>query len=154
MEIGYEENKGSAMVGALSSMVAAHYGYDKIGVVLGDRDSVCTSLRPAIDTACTGVTQGYAEKPARNQMSDCTGPARAPSAISRKEKPRQKPCWRRGAGIIYNVAGPLGIGDLEAITEHLEAKNKSAVAVHDWRRRKPGLPRGRSPGARRHDEAR
>ncbi len=35
MEIGYEENKGSAMVGALSSMVAAHYGYDKIGVVLG-----------------------------------------------------------------------------------------------------------------------
>ena len=26
MEIGYEENKGSAMVGALSSMVAAHYG--------------------------------------------------------------------------------------------------------------------------------
>ncbi|MDP6653184.1 MAG: BMP family ABC transporter substrate-binding protein, partial [Gammaproteobacteria bacterium] len=35
IEIGYEENKGSAMVGALSSMVAAHYGYDKIGVVLG-----------------------------------------------------------------------------------------------------------------------
>jgi len=35
MEIGYEENKGSAIVGALSSMVAAHYGYDKIGVVLG-----------------------------------------------------------------------------------------------------------------------
>jgi len=35
MEIGYEENKGSALVGALSSMVAAHYGYDKIGVVLG-----------------------------------------------------------------------------------------------------------------------
>ncbi len=32
----------------------------------------------------------------------------------------------QGAGIIYNVAGPLGIGDLEAITEHLEAKNKSA----------------------------
>ena len=32
----------------------------------------------------------------------------------------------QGAGIIYNVAGPLGIGDLEAITGHLEAKGKSA----------------------------
>ena len=35
LEIGYEENKGSALVGALGAMVAAHYGYDKIGVVLG-----------------------------------------------------------------------------------------------------------------------
>ena len=35
MEIGYEENKGSALVGALGAMVAAHNGYDKIGAVLG-----------------------------------------------------------------------------------------------------------------------
>ena len=34
-EVGFEENKGSALVGALGAMVAAHYGYDKIGVVLG-----------------------------------------------------------------------------------------------------------------------
>ena len=34
-EVGFEEHKGSALVGALGAMVAAHYGYDKIGVVLG-----------------------------------------------------------------------------------------------------------------------
>ena len=32
----------------------------------------------------------------------------------------------QGAGFIYNVAGPLGIGDLQAVTEAIKQKGKQA----------------------------
>ncbi|MFQ6118242.1 MAG: BMP family protein, partial [Candidatus Bipolaricaulia bacterium] len=35
MSIVFKENEGSALVGALAAMVAAHYGYPNVGVVLG-----------------------------------------------------------------------------------------------------------------------
>lgn len=126
MEIGYEENKGSAMVGALSSMVAAHYGYDKIGVVLGIEIPVLYKFEAGYRYGMHWGNAKYAEKTGKQVNVGLLWTYTGTFSDIAKGKAATEAMLAQGAGIIYNVAGPLGIGDLEAITEHLEAKGKSA----------------------------
>ena len=126
MEIGYEENKGSAMVGALSSMVAAHYGYDKIGVVLGIEIPVLYKFEAGYRYGMHWGNAKYAEQTGKQANVGLLWTYTGTFSDIAKGKAATEAMLAQGAGIIYNVAGPLGIGDLEAITEHLEAKGKSA----------------------------
>ena len=126
MEIGYEENKGSAIVGALSSMVAAHYGYDKIGVVLGIEIPVLYKFEAGYRYGMHWGNAKYAEKTGKQANVGLLWIYTGTFSDIAKGKAATEAMLAQGAGIIYNVAGPLGIGDLEAITEHLEAKGKSA----------------------------
>ena len=126
MEIGYEENKGSAMVGALSSMVAAHYGYDKIGVVLGIEIPVLYKFEAGYRYGMHWGNAKYAEKTCKQANVGLLWTYTGTFSDIAKGKAATEAMLAQGAGIIYNVAGPLGIGDLEAITGHLEAKGKSA----------------------------
>jgi basic membrane protein A len=126
MEIGYEENKGSAMVGALSSMVAAHYGYDKIGVVLGIEIPVLYKFEAGYRYGMHWGNAKYAEKTGKQANVGLLWTYTGTFSDIAKGKAATEAMLAQGAGIIYNVAGPLGIGDLEAITENLEAKGKSA----------------------------
>ena len=125
-EVGFEEHKGSALVGALGAMVAAHYGYDKIGVVLGIEIPVLYKFEAGYRF---GLHWGNAK------TAEVTGKAADVGLLwtytgtfsdIAKGKMATQAMFAQGAGLIYNVAGPLGIGDLEAITEHLEAKGKTA----------------------------
>ena len=126
LEIGYEENKGSALVGALGAMVAAHYGYDKIGVVLGIEIPVLykfeAGYRYGMHWGNAKTAEVTGKDPGVGLLWSYTGTF---SDIA-KGKAATEAMLAQGAGLVYNVAGPLGIGDLEAITEHLEAKGKSA----------------------------
>ena len=126
MEIGYEENKGSAIVGALSSMVAAHYGYDKIGVVLGIEIPVLYKFEAGYRYGMHWGNAKYAEKTGKEANVGLLWTYTGTFSDIAKGKAATEAMLAQGAGIIYNVAGPLGIGDPEAITEHLEAKGKSA----------------------------
>ena len=126
MEIGYEENKGSAIVGALSSMVAAHYGYDKIGVVLGIEIPVLYKFEAGYRYGMHWGNAKYAEKTGKQANVGLLWTYTGTFSDIAKGKAATEAMLAQGAGLIYNVAGPLGIGDLEAITEHLEAKGKSA----------------------------
>tara|TARA_Y100001960_G_scaffold119040_1_gene127497 strand:- start:257 stop:1426 length:1170 start_codon:yes stop_codon:yes gene_type:complete len=126
MEIGYEENKGSAIVGALSSIVAAHYGYDKIGVVLGIEIPVLYKFEAGYRYGMHWGNAKYAEKTGKQANVGLLWTYTGTFSDIAKGKAATEAMLAQGAGIIYNVAGPLGIGDLEAITEHLEAKGKSA----------------------------
>jgi len=126
LEIGYEENKGSAMVGALSSMVAAHYGYDKIGVVLGIEIPVLYKFEAGYRYGMHWGNAKYAEKTGKQANVGLLWTYTGTFSDIAKGKAATEAMLAQGAGLIYNVAGPLGIGDLEAITEHLEAKSKSA----------------------------
>ena len=126
MEIGYEENKGSAMVGALSSMVAAHYGYDKIGVVLGIEIPVLYKFEAGYRYGMHWGNAKYAEETGKQANVGLLWTYTGTFSDIAKGKAATEAMLAQGAGIIYNVAGPLGIGDLEAITGHLEAKGKSA----------------------------
>ena len=126
MEIGYEENKGSALVGALSSMVAAHYGYDKIGVVLGIEIPVLYKFEAGYRFGMHWGNAKYAEVTGKKADVGLLWTYTGTFSDIAKGKVATEAMLAQGAGLIYNVAGPLGIGDLEAITEHLEAKGKSA----------------------------
>ena len=126
MEIGYEENKGSAIVGALSSMVAAHYGYDKIGVVLGIEIPVLYKFEAGYRYGMHWGNAKYAEKTGKQANVGLLWTYTGTFSDIAKGKAATEAMLAQGAGLIYNVAGPLGIGDLEAITEHLEAKGNSA----------------------------
>jgi len=126
MEIGYEENKGSALVGALGAMVAAHYGYDKIGAVLGIEIPVLYKFEAGYRYGMHWGNAKYAEVTGKKSDVGLLWTYTGTFDDIAKGKSATEAMLAQGAGLIYNVAGPLGIGDLEAITEHLEAKGKSA----------------------------
>ena len=126
MEIGYEENKGSALVGALGAMAAAHYGYDKIGAVLGIEIPVLYKFEAGYRYGMHWGNAKYAEVTGKNPGVGLLWNYTGTFSDIAKGKAATDAMLAQGAGMIYNVAGPLGIGDLEAITEHLEAQGKSA----------------------------
>jgi len=126
MEIGYEENKGSALVGALGAMVAAHYGYDKIGAVLGIEIPVLYKFEAGYRYGMHWGNAKYAEVTGKKADVGLLWSYTGTFSDIAKGKAATEAMLAQGAGLVYNVAGPLGIGDLEAITEHLEAQGKSA----------------------------
>ena len=125
-EVGFEENKGSALVGALGAMVAAHYGYDKIGVVLGIEIPVLYKFEAGYRFGLHWGNAKYAEVTGKSAEVGLLWTYTGTFSDIAKGKVATQAMLAQGAGLIYNVAGPLGIGDLEAITEHLEAQGKSA----------------------------
>ena len=125
-EVGFEEHKGSALVGALGAMVAAHYGYDKIGVVLGIEIPVLYKFEAGYRFGLHWGNAKTAEVTGKSADVGLLWTYTGTFSDIAKGKMATQAMLAQGAGLIYNVAGPLGIGDLEAITEHLEAKGKTA----------------------------
>jgi basic membrane protein A len=126
MSIVFMENEGSALVGALAAMVAAHYGYPKVGAVLGIEIPVLfhfeAGYRFGIDWGNKRVAKQNGKDPQIGLLYTYTGTF---SDIA-KGKEATGAMLAQKAGLIYNVAGPLGIGDLQAITEAIKAKGKEA----------------------------
>jgi basic membrane protein A and related proteins len=111
MSIVFRENEMSALVGALAAMAAAHHGYSHAGVVLGIEIPVLwhfeAGFRFGIDWANkqTGTNIGLLYTYTGTFSDIALGKAATEAMLA------------QGAVGVYNVAGPLGIGDLEAITE-------------------------------------
>ncbi len=124
MSIVFRENEMSALVGALGGMLAAHYNYPYVGVVLGIEIPVLyhfeAGYRFGIDWGLEKYKQklGLATKPNVGLLYVYTGTF---SDIA-KGKTATEAQLAQGAVAVYNVAGPLGIGDLEAITEWHKAR--------------------------------
>ncbi len=126
MSIVFKENEGSALVGALAALVAAHYGYPNVGAVLGIEIPVLfhfeAGYRFGIDWGNKMVARKTGKDPQVGLLYTYTGTF---SDIA-KGKEATGAMLAQRAGLIYNVAGPLGIGDLQAITEAVKAKGKQA----------------------------
>ena len=126
MSIVFKENEGSALVGALAAMVAAHYKYPNVGAVLGIEIPVLfhfeAGYRFGIDWGNKKVAEQAGKDPQVGLLYTYTGTF---SDIA-KGKEATAAMLAQGAGLVYNVAGPLGIGDLQAITEAIKAKGKEA----------------------------
>jgi len=117
MSIVFRENEMSALIGALGAMAAAYHGYEYFGVVLGIEIPVlyhfeagfrfgmswglATYVAQTGDDADVGLLYTYT-----GTFSDIALGKAASEAM-----------LEQGAVGIYNVAGPLGLGDLEAVTE-------------------------------------
>jgi len=122
MSIVFRENEMSALVGALAAMAAADNGLPYVGVVLGMEIPVLwhfeAGYRYGINWGNVKYEQFMKVPTDVGLLWTYTGTF---SDIA-KGKAATEAQLAQGAAAVYNVAGPLGIGDLEAITEYHNAK--------------------------------
>ncbi len=126
MSIVFKENEGSALVGALAAMVAAHYGYPNVGAVLGIEIPVLYHFEAGYRFGIDWGNKAYAQKTGKDPQTGLLYTYTGTFSDIAKGKEATEAMLAQGAGLVYNIAGPLGIGDLQAITEALKAKGKEA----------------------------
>jgi basic membrane protein A len=126
MSIVFKENEGSALVGALAAMVAANYGYPYVGAVLGIEIPVLFHFEAGFRFGIDWGNSAYARKTGTNPNTGLLYTYTGTFSDIAKGKEATKAMLAQRAGLIYNIAGPLGIGDLQAITEAIKAKGKEA----------------------------
>jgi len=126
MSIIFAENEGSALVGALAGMVAAHYGYRYVGCVLGIEIPVLYHFEAGFRFGIAWGLERYKEITGKEANVGLLYTYTGTFSDIAKGKAATEAMLQQGAGLIYNVAGPLGIGDLEAITEYLHEQGKEA----------------------------
>lgn len=122
MNIVFRENEMSALVGALMAMAANEYGYANAGIVLGIEIPVLyhfeAGFRFGIDWANQklGSSIGLQYTYVGSFTDLALGKVATEAMLS------------KGAVGVYGVAGSVGIGDLEAITEaHANAGTTSGA---------------------------
>jgi len=117
MSIVFRENEMSALIGALAGMAAAHHGWTGAGVVLGIEIPVLyhfeAGYRYGMDWGLKKYAEVTGEAAEVNLLYTYTGTF-SDIALG---KAASEAMLAQGAASIYNVAGPLGTGDLEAVTE-------------------------------------
>jgi len=117
MSIVFRENEMSALVGALGALAAAHYGYPNVGVVLGIEIPVLYHFEAGYRFGIDWGNKRAAEVLGTNPVGLLYTYTGSFSDIA-LGKAATEAMLAQGAVAVYNVAGPLGIGDLEAITEY------------------------------------
>lgn len=126
MSIVFRENESSALVGALGAMVAAYYGYPYVGVVLGMEIPVLYHFEAGYRFGIDWGNKRYAQETGKSANVGLLWTYTGTFSDIAKGKSSTQAMLAQGAGLVYNVAGPLGLGDLQAITEYLQAKGKKA----------------------------
>ncbi len=122
MSIVYAEYQPAALIGALAAMAGAYHDYEAAGVVLGMEISVLYKFEAGFRFGMTWGLNKYAEETGTaatvNFLYDYTG-SFDDIALG---KTSSEAMLAQGAVGIFNVAGPLGLGDHEAVAEaHLNA---------------------------------
>jgi len=117
MNFVFRENEASALIGALAAMSAAQHGYTAAGIVLGIEIPVLWHFEAGFRYGMNWGLQAYAAHEGAatnvNLLYTYTGTF-SDIALG---KAASEAMLAQGAVGIYNVAGPLGVGDLEAVTE-------------------------------------
>lgn len=118
MGLVFNENEMSALVGALSGMIALHFGYDTIGLVLGMEIPVLYHFeggyRFGIDYGVSYYNDKMGTSGSVSLVYSYTGYFDRPDVGYATGKTQLE----QGAVSIFNVAGQLGIGMEEAVTEY------------------------------------
>jgi len=125
MSILYAEHEGSAVVGAIAALTAAHYGNPHIGMVLGIESPFLWKFEIGYKWGADWALKWYQSKfgkPAPVISSTETGYrvlwtyTGTFNEISRGYE-AAKAIYAMGGGSVYNAAGPLGIGINQALQE-------------------------------------
>jgi len=121
MNVVYRENEASALIGALNAMAAADAGYTAAGVVLGIPIPVLYHFEAGYRFGMDWGLKKYAEltgnTAAVTMLYNYTG-SFDDIALG---KAASEAMLAQGAIGIFNVAGPLGVGDHEAVVEAHDA---------------------------------
>jgi basic membrane protein A len=120
MAVTFRENEMSALIGALAGMTAAYHGHAYAGIVLGIEIPVLyhfeAGYRFGMDWGLKRYAEATGDSAAVGVLYTYTGTFQDVAV----GKTASEAMLAQGAASIYNVAGALGLGDLEAITEHHE----------------------------------
>ncbi|MEM4971746.1 MAG: BMP family ABC transporter substrate-binding protein [Sulfolobales archaeon] len=133
LDIRFEEHKGSALVGALACLLAAAYNYPHVGMVLGIEIPPLWKFEAGYKWGCNWAVEWYKNKFGRDPPGIGATPVKERvlwtytgtfSDIT-KGYAAAKPMYEKGAVAVYNVAGALGLGINQALTEIAKARNLS-----------------------------
>ncbi len=117
LSVLFKEHEGSALVGALAAMTAAHYGCKAVGVVLGMEIPVLYKFEAGYYWGIRYGEQVYKQHTGKEVHLDVlwtyTGAFNDPP----RGKTATKAMLEQGACIVYNVAGATGLGIFEAVYE-------------------------------------
>ncbi|MFB6287039.1 MAG: BMP family protein [Candidatus Bipolaricaulia bacterium] len=126
LSLVFKEQEVSAVVGALGAMIAAEFGFDRVGIVLGIEIPVLWRFEAGYRF---GIAQG-------EQMYESVTGEKVDIGLSQQYtgtfsdvaagKSAAQSQLAQGAATVFNVAGPLGTGILEAVKEKLDQEGKSA----------------------------
>jgi len=137
LDIKFEEHKGSALVGALACLLAAHYDYPHVGMVLGIEIPVLWKFEIGYKWGCDWALKWYKEHFPEEYEKKSKNPN---NILSLDVKDRvlwtytgtfsditkgyeaAKEMYAKGAIAVYNVAGPLGLGINQAVEEIAKEK--------------------------------
>ncbi len=126
LSIVFEEQEGSALVGALAGMLAAHYGYPYVGVVLGIEIPVLYHFEGGYRFGIDWGLKRYAAVTGKSADVGLLWVYTGTFSDIAKGKAAAEAQLEQGAVAVYNVAGPLGIGMLEAVTAKLAKEGREA----------------------------
>ncbi len=138
IDVKFEEHKGSALVGALACLLAAHYGYPHVGMVLGIEIPVLWKFEIGYKWGCNWSLNWLKEnkpdlynKYKANPNDILNVPLKdrvlwtytGTFSDITKGYEAAKEMYAKGAVAVYNVAGPLGLGINRAVQEIASEKN-------------------------------
>lgn len=118
MSITFRENEMSALVGALAGMTAAYHGYAFAGIVLGIEIPVLYHFEAGYRFGVDWGLKKYAEATGKAETVGILYTYTGTFQDIAVGKAASEAMLAQGAASIYNVAGALGLGDLEAIAEY------------------------------------
>lgn len=117
LSVLFKEHEGSAVVGALAAMLAAHYNKTTVGVVLGMEIPVLYKFEAGYYWGIRYGEQIYKQKTGKDVsvkiLYTYTGSFNDPG----KGKTATDAMLGEGAVVVYNVAGATGLGIFEAVAE-------------------------------------
>ena len=117
MSIVFRENEQSALIGALAAMTAAEKGYKYAGIVLGIEIPVLYHFEAGFRFGMDWGLKKYAEVTGKTPDVGLLYTYTGTFSDIAQGKAATEAMLAQGAVGVYNVAGPLGVGDLEAVTE-------------------------------------
>ncbi len=131
LDIRFEEHKGSALVGALACLLAAAYNYPYAGMVLGIEIPVLWKFEAGYKWGCNWAIEWYRSKFGRDPPGIGATPVKErvlytyTGTFSDVVKGYQAavPMYQKGSVAVYNVAGALGLGINQALSEIAKARN-------------------------------
>jgi len=133
LDIRFEEHKGSALVGALACLLASAYSYPYVGMVLGIEIPPLWKFEAGYKWGCSWAIEWYKARFGRDPPGIGATLARervlwtytGTFSDVTKGYAAAKPMYEKGAVAVYNVAGPLGLGINQALSELARARNLS-----------------------------
>ena len=117
LSILYEENQGSALVGALAAMLAVENNDSAVGVVLGIEIPVLWKFECGYKFGVNWALNKVNKPNAVSVLSTYTGSFNDPA----RGKITTEVQLNQGAVVVFNVAGATGLGIFEAV----EARGKA-----------------------------